>query len=467
MNRKEREIARLEKRLAKPVGSSYVYYLIFLLSVVYLCDEIVSQIEWQMQSVVAQAIYAPVYGSGRAVAMMLTWSSITMIASAFASFYKPLSDRYGRKPFLIINTIGMGASLIVISLATNIPAYLIGTSILAFFVPHDVQMVYIMETAPQKHRGTVYSLSKAFATLGMMLIPLLRNLIMGNDTSRWREVYWIFGLATIVVAVISAGLIRESDVWMRSRLERLRMSEAEWEERKAQKDRTAENPGLLKAIGICLKNKQTKWLFIAAGFIGFASNFNNYYESIMNFGYSGTLMISGASVDTSVTITDMVTKALFLFPVGSGLSQLLPGILGDRLGRRKACIIMAGLATVSFIVFNIGAYAQWMPYVVGLFAGMSVGSFWGCNDIATGMLVSESVPTNMRSAALAAAPFFATFITMISGILELIAINVLGDSFAGVVCLIIGVPGLVIGLLLLARNVKETNNIDIEAVRLN
>ena len=70
-------------------------------------------------------------------------------------------------------------------------------------------------------------------------------------------------------------------------------------------------------------------------------------------------------------------------------------------------------------------------------------------------------------AALAAAPFVATFISAISGILELIAINVLGDSFAGVVCLIIGVPGLVIGLLLLARNVKETNNIDIEAVRLN
>ncbi len=467
MNRKEREIARLEKRLAKPTGSSYVYYLIFLLSVVYLCDEIVSQIEWQMQSVVAQAIYAPVYGKDKAIAMMLTWSSITMIASAFASFYKPLSDRYGRKPFLIINTIGMGISLIIISLSTNIPAYLIGTSILAFFVPHDVQMVYIMETAPKKHRGTVYSFSKAFATLGMMLIPLLRNLIMGRDTDRWREVYWIFGLATIVVAVISAGLIRESDVWMRSRLERLNMSDEEWEARKAQKDGTAENPGLFKAIAICLKNKQTKWLFIAAGFIGFAANFNNYYESIMNFGYSGTLMISGASVDTSVYITDMVTKALFLFPVGSGLSQFLPGILGDRLGRRKACVIMAAIATLSFIVFNIGAYSKWIPYVVGLFAGISVGSFWGCNDIATGMLVSESVPTNMRSAALAAAPFVATFISAISGILELIAINVLGDSFAGVVCLIIGVPGLVIGLVLIARNVKETNNIDIETVRLN
>lgn len=131
-------------------------YFILIISVIYLADEIVTQIGGQMQSVIASQIFAPVVGDEFAVARMGAFGMVTMAASGLAFLYKPLSDRYGRRIFLIINTLGMGIGTALVSLATNIPVYLIGAAITAFFTPHDMQAVYIQECAPAEHRAKMY-----------------------------------------------------------------------------------------------------------------------------------------------------------------------------------------------------------------------------------------------------------------------------------------------------------------------
>ena len=156
-----------------------------------------------------------------------------MVGAPFAAV---LSDRFGRKLFLVINTLGMGFGLLLIGITTNIPVYLIGTVVINFFTPHDMQAVYVLETAPAKHRAKLYSMVKAVATIGMMLIPLLRDTFMGDDTSGWRTVYLVCAAFAAVAALIALFLVRESDVFLDERIAYLRMSDTEKAALKAKKD---------------------------------------------------------------------------------------------------------------------------------------------------------------------------------------------------------------------------------------
>lgn len=234
--RKARELARLEKQRGKPRAHGYLYYMIFIICIIYIADEITSQISTQMQSVISQALFAPVFGENMALARMSALSSVSIIGSALAMLYKPPFDRFGRKLFLIVNTPGMGFGLLLIGITTNIPVYLIGVVVINFFTPHDMQAVYILETAPAKHRVKLYSMVKAVATIGMMLIPLLRDTFVGNDTSGWRTVHLVCAAFAAVAALVALFLVRESDVFPDERIAYLRMGDAEKASQKAKKD---------------------------------------------------------------------------------------------------------------------------------------------------------------------------------------------------------------------------------------
>ena len=170
--KKQKELERLNNQLAKPKGRGYLAYFMFVIAVIYMADEIASQIGIQMQTVIASQIFAPVFGADVAVARMSAFGTVATVGSVVAFIYKPLSDKFGRRIFLIINTLGMGLGLFFISVATNIPVYLLGAFIIAFFIPHDMQAVYIQECAPAKHRAKIYSVIKSVATLAIFLIPV-------------------------------------------------------------------------------------------------------------------------------------------------------------------------------------------------------------------------------------------------------------------------------------------------------
>ena len=88
-------------------------------------------------------------------------SFIAIPFQALSIFYRPLSDRFGRKIFLVINTLGMSLGMLVIALSHNLALYVVGAVIIFFFVPHDMQVVYVMESAPAKHRAKIMHCKKA------------------------------------------------------------------------------------------------------------------------------------------------------------------------------------------------------------------------------------------------------------------------------------------------------------------
>lgn len=463
--KKQREIAKWEKEKAKAKAPGYIVYFLLIICIVYIGDEVVTQMGGQMQSIIAAQLFAPVVGADFAVARLAALTGGISIASALAFLYKPLCDKYGRRPFLVLNTLGMGVGTVLISLATNIPMYAIGAAFTAFFTPHDMQAIYIQECAPPKHRASIYSVIKAIATLGMFMIPVLRSVfIPSTDLSGWRYVYLVPGVITVVAAIAAFFLIKESDAFVDTRLRQLRMTDEEIEAAKASKSEAQAQGGLITSVKLVLRNKQLRWLILSYGFISWGMLVTSYYESTMTYGYAGQFLDAGMSIEeATAAAAAFVTKALMLFSLGSALFQFFPGFLADKLGRKKTAMIMSISVVTTFLLYYIGANNNWEPYVVGFFCGACIGSYWYTGDLMI-LMISESAPTNLRASVLAVQPLLSGIIYVVAMGGVMLLTNILGDAYIGISTVVTIIPGMLAGLIMMALRVRETKGVDMGAV---
>lgn len=463
--KKAKEIAKWEKQKAKPKKSYYMIYLVFIISLIYISDEIASQIGTLMKTEIANDLMARFGDSS-----VGTLDLIGMIAipfQALAILYKPLADRFGRKIFLVVNTFGMGFSMFLIFLSNNIPLYVIANCITQFFVPHDMQVVYIMESAPSKLRARLYSVVKCVATLGVLLVPLLRRLLM-SDVSQWRLVYLIPAIVAMAASLIALLFARETDAYIDSRLRYLRMSEEEIAREKAEKNSQNAQGGVISALRFVSKHKQLKWLYIVSIFGNTGFIITMYYQVIMSYGYAKSYVANGLFPEMGDEVMNAVgvgpvTAALFMFPVGSAAIQLLMGFICDLKSRKAAAVTVSAVCVISFICFTLGASLAWSPLIVGFFCGLCVGAFWSNGDIEV-MMIGESSPTNLRSSIMSS-----QFLAMGAGVafsyvVGLPLITFLGNSVTAVVSLGVAVPGLVLSLIAMILKTHDTRGVNLDKV---
>lgn len=457
--KREKEIARLEKEKARPKGRFYLPYLIFIISLIYLTDEIASQIGPLMKTEIANDLLRNFGDSSVGILDILGMISIPF--SVLAIFYKPFSDKFGRKIFLVTNTLGMGIAMLLIFLSNSIILYVIGACVMQFFVPHDMQVVYIMESVPSKHRARFYFGIKSFATLGIMLVPLLRRALM-NDMSEWRIVFLVPAIIGIVTSFVALLLARETDAFIDSRLNYLRMSDEEREMQKKEKKVQNSQGGIVPALKFVFGHKQLRWLYVVSALTNLGYLITMYYQVIISYGYAGRYGEITEEILNTVSLNE-VTSALFFFPIGSAFAQMFVGIFGDWIGRKKTAVIMSFATVASFLGFALGAAAGFPTWVVGILAGACIGSFWGAGDI-NALMISESAPTNLRSSILST-QFFAMGVGIaFSYVVGLPLITALGNSVIGTICLCFTVPGYVAALIVLMLKTHETKGIDLNTV---
>ncbi len=463
--RREKEIMKWEKEKAKPKRNTYFIYLILIISLIYATDEIASQIGTIMKTEIANDLFAS-YGD-KSVSLLDILSILVVPFQAIGLLYRPLADRWGRKIFLIINTVGMSLAMLVIFLSNNLILYFIGACLVQFFIPHDMHVVYIMESAPSKHRARTYSSIKFFANMAVMLIPLLRKTLM-HDASEWRAVYLIPAVVGIVTCLIALLTARETDSFIDSRLRYLRMSDEERENEKKMKSAENAQGGLVHALKFALKHRQLRWLYITSAFvnIGFIGSVN--YQVIMSYGFAEHYVSNGMFSEINTKLLDYVsvndvTTALFLFPVGLAVAQVVMGFISDAKGRKAAAITTATNCVLSLIAFSLGARFGWQPLVVGFLCGVFVGSYYSTNDVII-MMVGESAPTNLRSSAMSAQFIVTAAGFVISYGVSLPLMNILGNSFTGIISLALLVPGFILSLFALYKKTGETKGIDMETV---
>ncbi len=460
--KKEREIRKWEKEKMRPKRNLYFVYLVLIIALIYATDEIASQIGTLMKTEIANDLFAK-HGES-SVGVLDILSMIVVPFQALGLLYRPLADKLGRKMFLIINTFGMSFAMLIIFLSNNLFLYFAGACLVQFFIPHDMHVVYIMESSPSKHRARIYSVIKFFANMSVMLIPLLRRLLM-KEASEWRIVFFVPAVVGIVTCLIALLAARETDTFIDSRLKYLRKSE---EEIQAEKKIENAQGGLIPALKFAMKHKQLRWLYITSAFInlGFIATLD--YQVILSYGYAqnfvknGLFSSLGEEVLNAVS-TGPVTTALFMFPVGCAFAQVIMGFISDWKGRKSAAVVTAFNCLLSFILFSVGSTMAWNPYVVGFFCGACIGSYYTTNDVII-MMIGESSPTNLRSSAMSAQFIVTAIGVAVSYAVSLPLITILGNSYTGAVCLCLLVPGFILSLFLLARKTHETKGIDMDTV---
>ncbi len=462
--RKQKEIAKWEREKARPKKNYYIFYLIFIVSLIYVCDEIASQISTLMKTEIANDLMSK-YGD-KSVGMLDIVGFIAVPFQALSIFYKPLSDRFGRRLFLITNTIGMSLGMLFISLTNGLVFYLIGTIIILFFIPHDMQVVYIMESAPSKHRAKIYSVVKCIATVGIMLVPLFRKLLM-EDASQWRNVYLVPAVVGCVVSFAALFFARETDSFIDSRLSYLRMSDEELAAAKADKTSKASQGGFITGLKFALKHKQLRWIFISNALCSCGTIITMHYQVVMSYGFAEKIFSTAGAgtMEEALNLASIgpVTAALFMFPIGSAAAQLLLGFFADSMGRRSSAIVISGITIVSFLLMVFGSKSGWSPYLVGVFCGAAVGGFWGAGDI-NNIMVSESSPTNLRSSILSA-----QYVGMAVGYVGaygvgLPLITIFGNAYVPLITLCLAVPGMIASLFVLITKVHDTKGVDLDKV---
>lgn len=462
--RREKEIAKWEREKARPKKDNYLTYLIFVLTLIYATDEIASQIGTLMKTEIANDLMAN-FGD-RSVGVLDLLGIVVVPFQLIGLLYRPLADKWGRKKFLIINTFGMSFAMLVIFLSNNLFLYFVGACMIQFFIPHDMHVVYIMETAPAKHRARMYSCIKFIANMGVMLVPVLRRVLM-TDASQWRQVYLIPAIIGLVCSFIALLSARETDAFIDSRLRFLKMTDEERIQSEQAKKAEDAQGGLFNALRFAWQHKQLKWLYISAALANLGFILTIEYQVVMTYGYAQNYVRNGlyTTLDAAVSAAGVgvVTTALFLFTIGSACSQVVMGFISDSKGRKPAAITMATLCVLSFLGFYIGSNLAWSPYIVGFLCGACIGSYYSTNDVLI-MMIGESAPTNLRSSAITAQYIVVSIDYAITYTVALPLAAWLGNSAVGIIALCFMVPGFVSALVALSSKTQDTKGLDLDTV---
>ena len=192
------------------------------------------------------------------------------------------------------------------------------------------------------------------------------------------------------------------------------------------------------------------------------------YEVIMTYGYaehfvkSGLFPTLGQAVESAGV--NEITAALFLFPVGCALGQLIPGFIADRFSRKAAALASSLLSMALLLGFMFGSMWGAPPYLVGFLAGACIGFFWSNIDTIS-IMAGESAPTALRASILTATNIAMGLGVGIAYAVTLPLLTILGNSSAGFVILGTATPGLVAAFAILARKTHDTRGVDLSAVK--
>ena len=446
----EKELDRRQRQQAKRRPKGYLLYLLVVLSIVYIVDEVTSAMGSSMQSEVVTEFF--VLGKGMefntGLATFTAMSAPLYCMMALMPFYKSLADRYGRKIFLVINTVGMGIGMGICMAAQGPWVYLAGMLVINFVMYNDMQVMYVMECAPEKHRAKLTSLTKAVALLGVTVIPILRDAFMGDDGSQWRQVFLIPAIVAVVVGIAAMLLMDETPVFVARRIEYLSMSD---EERAAQaankKAAEASSGGVGKAFSFIFKHKQIRAVALCAMIFMFSTGVTSYYESIMK---------------TGGMTTAQVTQAMYFIPFCNALMTAIGGVITDALGRKKSAVLLSFVAFVGLTLFVLASNMGMAPAIVGISYGFFIGGLWSVSDMLCLIMSGESTPTHLRASVIGSMSLLVGLGSMGSSVA--LTVGMLFVDSIGMLSLWVCGPFMVLALILMITKVKETKGVDLNTV---
>lgn len=462
--REKRELERLEKASIFHGHEHYFAILIVVLSIVYIVDELASGVRSIVEVQTVRDLFNVTFPSQEYNNAAASLGFITMagyLSYLISPFYKSLADKYGRKPFLIVNTLGMGVGMLICVLSKSIAVYVVGCVILTFFTPNDVQVIYIMECAPKQHRAKLCSITKGIALISVSLLGLFVKLFVNDAVpSTWRNVFIIPIIMAFVVGLAAIYFVRETPVYTQRRLEYLRASEeeraakAEEEKRKAEEEKK-NSVSVWSSFKFIFTNKQTRAIAIVALLMAFSTGYTSKYQTMLELGRADNILTA-----------DAVNIVLMFFPIINGVFTMIGGFITDSLGRKKSALILGLWAAIGLAIFAYGCIAPVNPYIMGLAYGISIAGLWSISDMIYFVITSESTPTEMRASVVGSMQLIGMFGMGFNMIYNNVVQAVAGDKLP-VVLTIAYLPLMAIALLIMMLKVKETKGVDLENIQVD
>src|SRR5437867_5836113 len=106
-----------------------------------------------------------------------TWALMQFL---FAPLLGALSDRYGRRPVLILSAFGLGIDYIIMALAPNLTWLFIGRVVSGITsASFTVSFAYVADTVPGEKRAGAYGMIGSIFGVGFIIGPLVGGLLAG------------------------------------------------------------------------------------------------------------------------------------------------------------------------------------------------------------------------------------------------------------------------------------------------
>ena len=453
--KKEQTLLRLRKQEQDSLAFlKNLTLIMIILTIIYVVDEITSNINLMRPYMIFDLFKVPNADAttseyANAVSKMAVASIPTYLFMFLLPFYKALSDRFGRKNFLIINMIGMGLGMLLCMVAPNYVWYLIGTVLYGFFTPNDLQVIYIMEVSPKEHRATYCSVTKGIALLSVSLIGVLRSIFYDpNDLTTWRRVFIVPVFMAFAVGIASYFLLKETPVFLRQRIEDL-----ENEGNKSRKEEIQEkieakkevNGGIRESFRFMFKDPQVRSLILILTI---------FMCAVALTGYSAETMLAYGQTDADMNtfyVVEPIVYAIFAF---------FSGFLTDWLGRKRSGILFGLLALIGETVFVLCAVFHAGPIVLAVAQGLMYGGLWSFSDLLYIVVPSESVPTEIRASVVGLLQYTALsnmFVTILVGVLY----QYIGSRNIGLIQLVFFIPFMLLSVIYVQKHLRETKDVDL------
>ena len=453
--KEKKELEKWEKVKKRKPFKNYFLILLIVITVTYVVDELTSNINGTIKTDVIRFFYNIIgadvnsdefnAASGNFfVLSLLLYSGVLL-----APFYKSLADRFGRRIFLAINTLGMALGMFICMIAPNLVIYLLGSMIMIFVTPNDFHVMYIMEVSPAKHRNKIASITKSLGLLSVSLLGVLRLIFVpdGAGAEAWRYVYLVPVILTVIVGALSFFLVQETPVFVNKRIEYLKQTDEERNQKELEikKDASKAQGGVKNAIKYIFQNKQLKWIFIAGLLYALGSGATNYYESVFQ--------IMGSQ--------EAIGVAIICFPIANAILTSVTGFISDKVGRKKAVLFLGIAACVTLVTYVSGAWLNLGGVVVGILYGIFIGCLYSASDILYLVMPAESTPTNLRASVVGTMSLMLFVGTAASwGVIIVFQMLVKDWGLASLAT----IPFLALAIIITMIKTKETNGIDLDTL---
>jgi len=347
-----------------------------------------------------------------------------------------IADRYGRRPALIINVVGMTVAGLLLYFSPTFLMYYIGAILGAIFLTADIQVLLMNEECPPEKRSQYVMYVMIMGLVGALLVILMRYLFMSGANPNWRALYLLPFIGGIIVSIIVIFTLKESSIYLTMKAKR-----------EANPEKFPEKESFVKSMKSVYKldNFRTILLISIVGVLGMLGGFNAraYWEPFMskNFTFNEVNII-------------YIIRYLISIPYG-----LLVGRINDKVGRKYGLYTTLICAPV-FLILCLLTISMGNVIITGLFYGIFIYSIW-LTLPTTMTMINEITPTKYRGTA----SIFNLLVTYVLAVVftVIFAILVLFLPFQ-TVFLIAVVPGCLIAIPIVLKKLPETKATDLTKV---